>query len=185
MYGGIRPEIPGHGGEVCANYLPTYQMIGETLLSTTIMIVAGVRAWYTLTMPRIFPKERDVLSKRLLLMFLCLTFGIEIGFKLANRSALYLFNPCHISTIIQVIYHLSYTYTYTQFSFILKHLHIIFILLLCCFFTSFCILDMATRFKAGKTLLLNSEVSKKIVSIFLFILGFKYDITFLSCSHSI
>jgi hypothetical protein len=102
LYGGIRPEIPGHGGDECANYLTPKQMIGETLLSSTIMVVAGTLAWRTLTMPKTFPRHEDLLSKRALLAAMCLLFGIEIGYKICNRSALYLLNPCHIITAIEI-----------------------------------------------------------------------------------
>ena len=102
LYGGIRPEIPGHGGEECANYLPPYQLIGETLLSTTIMIVVGGLGVRTLTMPKVFPKHEDLASKRFLLVFMCLMFGIELGYKITNRSVLYLMNPCHVATAIEV-----------------------------------------------------------------------------------
>ena len=102
LYGGIRPEIPGHGGDKCANYLTPKQMIGETLLTSTIMVVAGTLAWRTLTMPKTFPRHEDLLSKRALLAALCLLFGIEIGYKICNRSALFLLNPCHIITVIEV-----------------------------------------------------------------------------------
>jgi hypothetical protein len=102
LYGGIRPEIPGYGGKECASYLPPYQMIGETLLSTAMMIVVGILGWKTLTMPKVFPKHEDLASKRFLLVFMCLTFGIEIGYKLVNRSMLYLLNPCHVTTVIEI-----------------------------------------------------------------------------------
>lgn len=103
MYGGIRPDIPGHGGEECARYLSPRQMIGETLLSTTIMVVVGVLAWRKLTLPRVFPKHEDLTSKRLLLTFMALLFGVEIGYKICTRSALYLLNPCHVITMIEVL----------------------------------------------------------------------------------
>ena len=109
MYGGIRPEIPGHGGEECARYLSPGQMIGETLLTTAIMVVVGTFGWKTFTLPRVFPKHEDLASKRLLLTLTCLMFGIELGYKLVNRAALYLFNPCHVITIIEVHDHHMHT----------------------------------------------------------------------------
>ena len=102
LYGGIRPEIPGHGGEVCARYLTPRQLVGETLVTTVMMIVVGVLGWKTFTMPKVFPKHQDLPSKRILLTFTCLLFGIETGYKICTRSLLYLLNPCHVITMIEV-----------------------------------------------------------------------------------
>ena len=104
LYGGIRPDIPGHGGEECARYLSPRQMLGETLLSTAMMVVVGILAWRSFTLPRVFPKHEDLPSKRLLLTFMCLMFGVEIGYKVCTRSALYLLNPCHVIATIEVLY---------------------------------------------------------------------------------
>ena len=103
LYGGIRPEVPGHGGEECAGYLPPYMMIGETMLSTTIMVVVGIIGLRTFTMPERFRPHVDYPFKRFLLVLLCIVFGIEVGFKLGHCSLLYLLNPCHIITVLQVI----------------------------------------------------------------------------------
>ena len=67
------------------------------------MIVTCYFAFKTYTLPRmneINTTESD--SKRFMLIFVCLVFGIEIGYKLASRQVLYLFNPCHIYTIVEV-----------------------------------------------------------------------------------
>ncbi len=102
LYGGIRPDIPGHGGEECARYLTPRQMIGETLVSTAMMITVGVFATLTYTMPKRFPKKQDFVMKKVLLVALCLLLGIEAGFKLKTRQLLYLLNPCHIITMMEV-----------------------------------------------------------------------------------
>lgn len=110
LYGGIRPEIPGHGGAECASYLSPLQLIGETMLSTSIMIVVGILGWKTFTMAKVFPRHEDLASKRFLLTFMCLLFGVELGYKICNRSALYLLNPCHVITVTEVCACRFYTY---------------------------------------------------------------------------
>ena len=102
LYGGIRPEIPGHGGAECASYLSKSSMVLETLISTTMMVVVGIIGVKTYTMPKAFPRMDDYAGKRLLLAVICLVFGVEVGFKICNRQVLYLLNPCHVLTVIEV-----------------------------------------------------------------------------------
>lgn len=102
LYGGIRPDIPGHGGEQCAAYLSKQTMVFETFLSTCMMVVVGVFGAYTYTMPKVFSPEKNSVGKKVLLILLCLVFGIEIGFKMCSRQVLYLLNPCHVITVIEV-----------------------------------------------------------------------------------
>ena len=102
LYGGIKPDIPGHGGEECAAYLSKGTMIFETLLSTMMMIIVGCFAVITFTIPRAFPARDDFASKRFLLVLLCLVFGIEIGYKICSKQVLYLLNPCHVITVAEV-----------------------------------------------------------------------------------
>ncbi len=102
LYGGIRPDIPGHGGEVCASYLSKTTMIFETLLSSCMMLIVGFFGVYTYTMPRIFYPESNPTVKTLLLVILCLVFGVEVGYKICSRQVLYLLNPCHVITAIEV-----------------------------------------------------------------------------------
>lgn len=103
LYGGIRPDIPGHGGAQCAAYLSKPTMILETVLSTSIMTFVGVLGYYTYTMPRVVPAKRSSTFNTFLLVLLCVVFGVEIGYKLSSRQVLYLLNPCHVITVIEVI----------------------------------------------------------------------------------
>lgn len=102
LYGGINPEIPGHGGEECAAFLSQGTMIFETMLSTAMMVIVGVFGSMTYTMPKAFPVRDDFVSKRFLLVLLCLVFGIEIGYKICSKQVLYLLNPCHVLTVAEV-----------------------------------------------------------------------------------
>ncbi len=109
LFGGIDPAIPGHGGAECAAYLSPKMMLMETLLSTSIMIIVGIFGWFTYTMPSTFPKEAAHNNlKKILLVTLCLVFGLEMGYKLCSKQLLYLLNPCHVITLIQVHARIKY-----------------------------------------------------------------------------
>ena len=102
-YGGIDPTIPGNGGEHCANFINLPQKLLETLIALTYCYYLIRWGYKNLAVPEASPYVRaDRGGKRLLLIIMCLTFGIEIGFKFATQSAIYLFNPCHVTTAIQV-----------------------------------------------------------------------------------
>ena len=102
LYGGIDPNIPGHGGPVCAAYLPPSRMVLETVISTSMMMIVGVLGYKTCTMPSSFPASDNHSSKRILLVLICLVFGLEIGYKICSRQVLYLLNPCHVITMVEV-----------------------------------------------------------------------------------
>lgn len=41
-------------------------------------------------------------GKQMLLIVMTMTLGVEIGFKFATRTVIYILNPCHITTLMQV-----------------------------------------------------------------------------------
>lgn len=46
--------------------------------------------------------DQMVLGKQVLLVLMTFVLGLELGFKFASRTVIYLLNPCHITTIMQV-----------------------------------------------------------------------------------
>lgn len=102
LFGGIRPDIPGHGGEECANFLTVKSLTLETMLSLSVMGILGIFAALTYTMPKHYPRSDDFRSKHMMLVFASLLFGIEIGYKLCSKQVLYLLNPCHVITMVEI-----------------------------------------------------------------------------------
>ncbi|KAJ8955641.1 hypothetical protein NQ318_001472 [Aromia moschata] len=41
-------------------------------------------------------------GRRTLLVLMCLIWGMEIGYKFSSRTVIYLLNPCHVTTAIQI-----------------------------------------------------------------------------------
>ncbi|KAJ6632977.1 Transmembrane protein, partial [Pseudolycoriella hygida] len=47
-------------------------------------------------------KRHWIEGRQLLLIAMTFTLGMELGFKLSQRSVIYILNPCHITSIIQI-----------------------------------------------------------------------------------
>ena len=68
-----------------------------------MMVVAGTFAVMTYTPPpRVSPSDGNPVLKRALLVLLTLVFGVELGYKICSMQVLYLLNPCHVITMIEV-----------------------------------------------------------------------------------
>ena len=102
LYGGINPSIPGHGGEKCVAYLSRPLMIVDTSLATFMMIVVMVFALKTYTLPKVIRDDGNPFFKRFLLVFISVLFGIEICYKICSKQLLYILNPCHVITLVEV-----------------------------------------------------------------------------------
>lgn len=112
LYGGVDPKFEGNGGPECAAFLAPQQRIGESFIMVLISIVEVVVALRKINICKELKEiakdgprtKQDSFGKNLLLVALCMTFGVEVGFKFATKTVIYLLNPCHVMTMVQVRY---------------------------------------------------------------------------------
>nr|XP_034969576.1 transmembrane protein 164 isoform X3 [Zootoca vivipara] len=111
MYGGVDPSFEGNGGPECAAFLPWQQRLVETLVFLCVGVLEVVvslqkiRRTHSKEVGDLLAQSRrkeESIGKNLLLVFFCLTFGLEVGFKFASRTVIYLLNPCHVVTMMQI-----------------------------------------------------------------------------------
>lgn len=103
-YSGVNASIPRNVGPECAAYLSMKRRTVETVLVSIYIILLLVWSLKRMTLPKSVPYIQQVRKgKVFLLTAMCLVFGVEIGFKLSMKTFVYVLNPCHIITIIEVL----------------------------------------------------------------------------------
>ena len=104
-YVGVDFTLPGNGGKECVNFLSPLQRLVESAFASFLALFIIYKAYPKLTLPatqRGPMTEAEASGKRMLLVVMCLTWGCELGFKFATRQMIWIFNPCHIATAVQV-----------------------------------------------------------------------------------
>ncbi|KAK7874306.1 hypothetical protein R5R35_007785 [Gryllus longicercus] len=102
-YSGVNSSVPGNGGPECAAYVSSTRKLIETVITLCLSCVLVTWGYRRLSEPEIKAYvRRDRGGKRLLLILMSLIWGMEIGFKLASQTVIYLLNPCHVTTAIQI-----------------------------------------------------------------------------------
>nr|XP_056715331.1 transmembrane protein 164 isoform X1 [Euleptes europaea] len=111
MYGGVDPSFEGNGGSECAAFLPWQQRLLESLIFLSVGVLEivislqRIKRFHSKEVGNLLAQSRnkeESLGKNLLLVSLCLTFGLELGFKFASKTVIYLMNPCHVVTMLQI-----------------------------------------------------------------------------------
>ncbi|XP_059819631.1 transmembrane protein 164-like isoform X4 [Hypanus sabinus] len=110
VYGGVDPNITGNGGPECAAFLSVRQRALESVIMIAVSLLQIVLAyqkigdgfWEHWNRSGSAQGHHETLGRNILQAALCLTFGLEIGFKCASKTLIYLLNPCHVVTALQI-----------------------------------------------------------------------------------
>lgn len=103
-YDGVNNSIPLNTGPECVSYLSTNRHILESLIIVPLALIIfryGLSRLPTLHI-NYERTNQIVLVKQILLITMTALLGLEMGFKLCTRTAIYILNPCHITSMLQV-----------------------------------------------------------------------------------
>lgn len=101
-YSGVNTTVPRNAGPECAEYLsPTRRRI-ETVI--VLIAAVGLFEWgyNRISLPTAAYIRRDRGGRRALLVLMSIIWGMEIGYKFSSKTVIYLLNPCHVTTAIQI-----------------------------------------------------------------------------------
>ena len=104
--GGIDFEVEGNGGLSCRDHVGFNRRVCETLLGIGLPLCLFL--WNrTQNTEQERPKKshsRNYYSplRIALLVSMTFVFGIEVGFKFASKQLIWLFNPCHVTSLIDI-----------------------------------------------------------------------------------
>lgn len=102
LYSGVNKTVARNAGPECASFLsPTWRLI-ESVIVLSASFFLFLWSYQKIRLPMTTYIRKDRTGKRLLLVLMCIIWGMEIGYKFSSRTVIYLLNPCHVTTAIQV-----------------------------------------------------------------------------------
>lgn len=103
-YDGVNASIPRNTGPECSEYLSITRHWIEGILVCLICILTLKWAVQNVKPLKINYSTLHTITagRQFLQLAMTFTLGMELGFKLSQRSVIYILNPCHITSIIQV-----------------------------------------------------------------------------------
>jgi len=108
-YAGVDCNLPGNCGDACVYFIPTLQKILESSFIIPICILEMVWGWRRIqervpekAIPESLQRSRDPTFKTVLLISMCVCFGMEMGYKMASNQMIWVLNPCHLITLVEI-----------------------------------------------------------------------------------
>ncbi|XP_021944465.1 transmembrane protein 164 isoform X2 [Folsomia candida] len=103
LIGGVDFDLAGNGGPTCTDFTANPRRLIEFVFG--IVFASGLIAWAykncSLPEYRHAPR-RDRGGRKTLLAIVSLVFGMEVAYKFATKTVIFLLNPCHVITAIQI-----------------------------------------------------------------------------------
>lgn len=105
-YDGVNASIPRNTGIECVEYLSVKRHLVESAIFIPLSLFLLNLGWSHLPKLNVnYNTEKCnqiFLGKQLLLITMTALLGLEMGFKLCTRTAIFIMNPCHITSMIQI-----------------------------------------------------------------------------------
>ena len=106
LYGGIDFSVEGEGGPDCVSFLSPGQRLTESLVFGLSSLLLIVWSWSRVSLDTDNNNQQTAgdspVTRQCLLLTLSLVFGLELGYKLSTGQLLWVLNPCHALTVIQL-----------------------------------------------------------------------------------
>lgn len=121
-YTGVNTSIEGAGGQSCINYITTKRRFFESTCVSVTFLYTLYWSYLRFSVGNPRYSNRQTKLRQILLVLHTFVFGIEIGFKLATSTLIWILNPCHAITMLQILLLASSSSWLTTFIFRI-HLH--------------------------------------------------------------
>lgn len=102
-YSGVNTTVPRNAGPECAQFLGPWRRHIETVIVSAAAVWLFRHSYESATpLPAVAAARLERTGRRLLLVLMSIIWGMEIGYKFSSRTVIYLLNPCHVTTAMQV-----------------------------------------------------------------------------------
>ncbi|CAL8118787.1 unnamed protein product [Orchesella dallaii] len=103
LVGGVDFTLAGNGGPACTEFTSTARRYVEFMVGVAFAMSLGTWAYKNCSLPEYRSSaRRDRTGRKLLLVIVSLVFGMEVAYKFSTRTVIFLLNPCHVITAIQI-----------------------------------------------------------------------------------